>query len=449
MILLCVSFSALLNWALRRGPGNTIHTVDFAEIYYGDRCALQHQDPYDPGTVLREFLAQGGKFPPDVPGKPISDSKVAQIVLSNSVNLPTSFFLVLPLALLPWSITAYLWVWLSVLLLAVAAWLVWDLGAGASPAIWAWLAGFLLSNSQQLIATGNVAGAAVGLCIIAVWCFLKNRFVLAGVVLLAFSLLLKPHDAGFIWLYFLLAGGALRKRALQTLAVTAVLGLCTFAWISRISPHWYPELHRNIAFEVARGGIDDPGPTGAHQNTPAPVIDLQAAISVFKDDAGSYNIVSYLVIGVLILAWIVVVLRKRPSPQGALFALAPVAALTLLPVYHRPYDAKLLLLTLPACALLWAAKAPRRWIALALTAAAIFITSDIPLAMDVALGQSLSLSTNTFAGKLATVLLLRPAPLILLAVGCFYLWVYVRYEPPADLPPLADSSTAPAAAAAT
>ena len=449
VILLCAGFSTVLNLALRRSPGGTIHTVDFAEIYYGDRCALQHKDPYDPPTVLAEFLAQGGRFPKPMPGKPISDSRVAQIVLSNSVNLPTSFFVVLPLALLPWSATSFLWVWFSVLLLALSAWLVWDLGAGTAPAIWAWLAGFMLANLHELISTGNVAGAAVGLCIIATWCFLKQRYALAGVVLLAVSLLLKPHDAGFIWLYFLLAGGALRKRALQTLAVTAVLGLCAAVWIARISPHWYPELHRNISFEVARGGIDDPGPTGAHQNTPAPVIDLQAAISVFKDDAAFYNPVSYFAIGALILVWILAVLRKRPSPRGAVFALAPVAALTLLPVYHRPYDAKLLLLTLPACAMLWVTKAPRRWIALALTTAAIIITSDIPLAIDVAIGQSLSLSTSTLAGKIATVLLLRPAPIILLALGCFYLWVYMRYDPLTAVPPLTGASTTPAATAAT
>ncbi|MGH9590633.1 MAG: glycosyltransferase 87 family protein, partial [Terracidiphilus sp.] len=496
VILLCAGFSAFLNYALRRGPGNTIHTVDLAEIYYGDRCALQHKDPYDPATVLHQFLAEGGRFPKDMPGKPISDARVAQIVLSNSVNLPTSFFLFLPFALLPWSLTSSLWVWFSVALIAISAWLVWDLGSRAAPAIWACLAGFLLANSQQLIASGNIAGAAVGLCIIAAWCFLKQRYTLAGVILLAISLLLKPHDAGFIWLYFLLAGGTLRRRALQTLAVTAVLGLSTAVWIARISPHWLPELHRNISYEVARGGIDDPGPAGAHQNTPAPVIDLQAAISVFHDDAGFYNRASYLLIGVLMLIWIVAVLRNRglkgrhfsraaiapqkdaalpvaeklalqkgtgfspctnaARPTGALapevgssepsqlhralFALAPVAALTMLPVYHRPYDAKLLLLTLPACAMLWAAKAPRRWLALALTAAAIVVTSDIPLAIDVAIGQSLSLSANTLAGKGATVLLLRPAPVILLALGCFYLWVFLRYQPPASTLPRQDEA---------
>lgn len=449
LILLCVGFSFFLFLAFPHGPGHKLHTVDFAEIYFGDRGALQHKDPYDPASVLNEFYSEGGQFPPDVAGKPPSDAKVAKIVLSTAVNLPTSFFLFLPLALLPWSLASYLWVVLSAVLLAIAAALTWDLGTSTAPALWAWLAGFMLANCQQIFATGNIAGISVGLCVIAVWCFLKQRFAVAGVALLAVSLLIKPHDAGFIWLYFLLAGGALRKRALQTLAVTAVLGLCTAVWIARISPHWSAELHRNLSSEVARGGIDDPGPAGERQKTTAPVIDLQAALSLLNDEAGFYNPASYAIAGVLILLWIVVVLRKRRSPHDALFALAPIAALTMLPVYHRPYDAKLLLLTLPACALLWAAKAPRRRIALALTVAAIVVTSDIPLAIDVALGQSLSLSSTTLAGKIATVLLLRPAPLVLLALGCFYLWIYMRYEPLAGDPPLESTPSSRAVSTAT
>jgi hypothetical protein len=429
LIVLCVGFSYFLFLVFPHGPGHKLHTVDLAEIYFGDRCALQHKDPYDPATVLNEFFSEGGQFPAEVAGKPPSDSRVAKIVLSNAVNLPTSFFLFLPFALLPWSVASYLWVGISGLLLAIAAWLTWDLGACKAPAVWAWLAGFMLANCQQIFATGNIAAVAVGLCIIAAWCFLRQRFAGAAIVLLAFSLLLKPHDAGFVWLYFLLAGGTLRKRALQTLAVTAVLGLCTAAWIARISPHWSAELHRNISSEVARGGIDDPGPSGERQNTTAPVIDLQDVISLFKDDAGLYNMASYAIFGVLILLWAVVVLRKRGAPHDAPFALAAVAALTMLPVYHRPYDAKLLLLALPACAMLWAAKARKRTFALALTSVTVILTSDIPLAIQVAIGKALTLSADTLGGKLATMLILRPAPLVLLALGCFYLWIYIRYEP--------------------
>ena len=39
---------------------------------------------------------------------------------------------------------------------------------------------FLL-GSELLLEFGNAAGIAISLCVIAVWCFLKDRFVSAGI----------------------------------------------------------------------------------------------------------------------------------------------------------------------------------------------------------------------------------------------------------------------------
>jgi len=44
----------------------------------------------------------------------------------------------------------------------------------------------------------------------------------AGILCFAISLAVKPHVAGMVLLYFLLANARYRKRALQTLAVTAL-----------------------------------------------------------------------------------------------------------------------------------------------------------------------------------------------------------------------------------
>jgi len=55
---------------------------------------------------------------------------------------------------------------------------------------------------------------------------------------LVVSLALKPHDAALIWLFFLLAGGTYRKRALQTLALFLVFAVPTVLWVTWLSPHW-------------------------------------------------------------------------------------------------------------------------------------------------------------------------------------------------------------------
>ena len=122
-------------------------------------------------------------------------------------------------------------------------------------------------------------------------------------------------------------------------------------------------------------------------------------------------------------------LRSRFTQRGAWLALAAVLPITLLMTYHRPWDAKLLLLTIPACAMLWAEAGAIRWIALLLTSAGIVLTADLPLIILAIHTANLHISTAGLSGQILTVVLMRPTPLILLAMGIFYLWVYVRHDP--------------------
>jgi hypothetical protein len=96
--------------------------------------------------------------------------------------------------------------------------------------------------------------------------------------------------------------------------------------------------------------------------------------------------------------------------------------------YHRPYDAKLLLLAVPACAMLWAEDGPVRWVALLVTTAAIVYTGDITLTILKILTNNLHLSTAGLSGQILTTVLTRPGPLILLAMCIFYLWAYLRRD---------------------
>jgi hypothetical protein len=97
--------------------------------------------------------------------------------------------------------------------------------------------------------------------------------------------------------------------------------------------------------------------------------------------------------------------------------------------YHRPWDAKLLLLTIPACAMLWSEGGLIGWLAVVLNAAAVLFTGDIPLAVLGIFTSNLHISTASLSGKILTVLTGRPIPLLLLLLGVFYLWVYVRRTP--------------------
>jgi hypothetical protein len=339
---------------------------------------------------------------------------------------PTTFLLIVPFAWLPWGTAHVLWVTLTAGIFLLAAFLMWNLGASHAPVASGALIAFCAVNSLNLLTTGNPAGIAISLCAASVWCFLKKRFIPAGILCLAVSLAVKPHDAGMVWLFFLLAGGVYRKRALQTAVVTAVLCAPAILWISQVAPHWMPELHSNLAAIWTHGGMSDPGPNTVSSRTAGMVIDLQTIVSVFQDDPRFYNPVTYLICGMPLLLWAVTTLRARPSAAKAWLALAAIAPLTLLVTYHRPYDAKLLLLTVPAFAMLWAEGGLTGWLALIINTIGIAMTGDFPLACLVLLTKDLHPDITRLPGQMQFIVMTRPVPLILLAMSAFYLWIYVR-----------------------
>jgi hypothetical protein len=189
------------------------------------------------------------------------------------------------------------------------------------------------------------------------------------------------------------------------------------------------ELHSNLVANAVRGGLSDPGlaSTGAHGL--GMVISLQAFISVFWDDPRIYDPASLIICGLILLPWAVVTVRSRPTPARAWLALAAISALTMLPVYHRQYDAKLLLLSVPACAMLWAEGGVVRWLAVLLNSAAFVVTGDLSTAFYLHLVTNLHPSTG-WAATLQTYVQVLPASLTLLAMSLFYLWAYMRRRDP-------------------
>ncbi|MGA3161690.1 MAG: glycosyltransferase family 87 protein [Terracidiphilus sp.] len=423
MALFCILLASGISIWWGSSVGQTANGwVDFRAVYYGTHCLLQHHNPYKVSELEGVYRAEGGEPP--------SESAPAHQAVVLYVNMPATFLVVTPLALLPWGPAHVLWIALTAGVFILAAFLMWDLGSSYAPGVSLFLLCILLANCEEIFSTGNTAGIVVGLGVVAAWCFLRERFVAAGILCLALSLAIKPHDAGLVWLYFLLAGGVYRKRALQTLFITAVLGLSAFLWVSHVAPHWMQDWQSNLTAIAGPGGINEPGPDSLTGRGGSVVVDLQAAISVFRDDPRIYNPASYLFCGALLLAWAVRTLRSSYSQAIAWIALAVIVPLTMLVTYHRPWDAKLLMLTVPACALLWARGGRIARVALLVSSLGLLFTGDIPLAMLSILSNQLHVGATGFLGKMLTVVLIRPASLVMLAMSIFYLWVYLRRTGP-------------------
>lgn len=258
---------------------------------------------------------------------------------------PGALVLFAPIGALSWPAAQI--VWLAVLVASFAA-TVWSLieFSGLSigePRSVVFITGCLaLAPFHTGIATGNQTILVVALCSLAIWAAGVDRDVIAG-LLFGTACSLKPHIGAFLVLYYLV----LRRWRLffTALAFTAVLALLAIAWMQFAGVHWFSDYVRNIRFGVARNTVD----TFTSAN---PIrfmlINLQVPFYSFTQSARSANLLAFSVGGVLILAWMMLAVRKK-APVDGLLALSTVAVIGLLPLYHRLYDASVLAIPLCWC----------------------------------------------------------------------------------------------------
>ncbi len=120
------------------------------------------------------------------------------------------------------------------------------------------------------------------------------------------------------------------------------------------------------------------------------------------------------------------------TPSRFWIALAFVSALSMLPVYHRHHDAKLLMLAIPGCALVWARRRPSGILGILVTSLAIAFNADIPRVILAHFESTISLSDSAISGRVMTIFG-RPAPLVLLLRDCLLsLCVYATSEEHAE-----------------
>lgn len=387
--------------------------MDFRTAYFSARCLVQHCDPYDPGDVMGLYTRAVS---------PTQLSPTDRLVIGANVYPPSEFIFTVPFALLPYETSQILWFTLGALSFIFASYLMWEIGARDAPIIAAVLLCFFLINSGSLLYIGNPSIFAVSLCIMAAWCFARQKHELLGVACLAVSLALKPQDSGFVCLCFLMLGSGFRKRALQAVGLGAAMVAPAVLWVSFTSPHWLGEMGANrLAFFTA-GSINDP----AVPHATCAITSLQAITSFFWSDPHSYNLAAYIVSVPILIALAIFTLRGRNSWENMWLVLASIAALSMLPVYHRQYDAKLIILTIPACAMLWSKRGLLGWTALAVTSVTLASNADFPWISFVTLIERMHLSLTGSNGRLLTALWVFETPFVLLTAGIFYLAVYWR-----------------------
>lgn len=418
ILVILVSGIFSLLWSI--GPGST-GTPDFRALYYGARCVESGENPYSQDVYLARYKVESNEFP----SRPKDQQDFLQAI-PICVNPPTTLMFAVPFTWMGWKVASFIWLLIQFVSISLGAFLAWKFSCEYAPRMSLALVAMLMANCESLFKLGNVSASVIGWCIFAFWSARVKRFETAGVIALSLGLILKPQLAGVIWMFGLLLDGHLRKRAVQALAIATVIFIFSIAWIRPASPHWLHDWRANMAQTAAPGQLNNPAPALNKSHGVNTIISLQAVFAEINDNPHFYDIASGTVCALLLMTWFYF-FRKMPNSEIRLWiGLASFIPLAILPIYHRQYDAKLLLLALPACALLWSKAHPYRQSALYLTIAVFIVSADIPYSIIVILSRKLSPSGLLGGLQPLLVLIDNPIPICMLILGTFYLWLLAR-----------------------
>ncbi len=322
-----------------RDEHEALESRDFKPIYAGAACLMANCNPYNNNALQAEFLKRGGSLDDPMPFRPYY------------LGYPPSvLFLITPFAALPWPVAHYLWLAAILAVFVLGCFAIGDLCIDYSPIVSVCVLSLMVITSLFLIMLGQPTTLVIGFCCIAVWCFLRQRFEIAGVVCLALSLTFKPH-MGIILLYFFLANAKYRKRAWQILGATVLLSLPGILWASAMpaTHNWYHDMSVSLSGIAAQGNLSDPGPTSPE---PYAIASLQSVLSLVRNDPRFYDPATWLICLPLFAFWAYPAIAMKNGFRKDFVCLAALAPLAMLPVRHRVYDTRLLLLCFPALAFL-------------------------------------------------------------------------------------------------
>jgi Glycosyltransferase family 87 len=332
--LLVLGISAIIFFAV--GGARVFRSSnDFVPVYTGARCLLHGCNPYDTTQLEQQFFQAGGQA-----------GELPSWQIDVPVYPPSTFLVLSLLAWLRFPAARLFWFLLNGCLFVTSTALILSL----CPPSHRWLATALgslfLLSSGILLVLGQPAIFAISLVVIGSYLFLRSRLLPLGAFLFMLSLAVKPQIGGLIVLYLLV------QRIHWRYAVIALGGalaiLLSAGLVLRLNPRsaqWPSTLRANLTATLTPGGSADPRPAN-----PQAIGDtnLQSLSSIFLADSRRFNAAAYVVFLLLLAAGILVVARRNANLELHFLALGALAILSLTPVYHRFYDTRLLLLTIPA-----------------------------------------------------------------------------------------------------
>ena len=325
-----------------RGPWRAVHSGtmfnDLLSPYIQSRSWVKGLDPYSPQILRLFWPRQTGQF--EFLKKEITDGSITVKRGIPTAYPLTSFVLLSPIALLPWPTANLLWTAINIVLFAFAlASLVTIAGWSSSDwRIFLFLAlSLLLAPFHTGIATGNPAIVTTELGIIAIGLASRRQDVGAGLIL-AIAVSLKPQ----IGLCFLFYYG-LRQRWRICGVSSALAFALAAAGVLRlgIGKPWQQSYWADNRALFSIGSLADFTERNPMRFS---LINLQVLVYSLIRSSAAADIGAVVLAGSLFVIWLFY--HRKCRRDRDLLCVGTLLVISLLPIYHRFYDAALLVIPL-------------------------------------------------------------------------------------------------------
>src|ERR1700728_425790 len=308
---------------------------DFMSPYIQAKAWLLGKNPYRTDELLK-------LWPTDNLRPLFVDRDAAAGLLEKKRGIPSPYppltlVLLSPFAKLSW--TSAMRVWIVVNVAALLASLLALLSiCGVSwhdPRGQLFLASaFALAPIQTGIATANPAILAVALTVATVWAAHVHRNYTSG-ILLALAICLKPPLGLCLIVYYLIRGHwKIVSVAAATTALVTGVAIMRLTWTGVA---WLPAYRENATAIFGPGALDDFSPADPARLN---MINLQVLFSSLWAGRSLANALALGCGAFLAGVWLWLCIKQR---RHELLEIGTIFVLSLLPVYHRFYDAALLI----------------------------------------------------------------------------------------------------------
>lgn len=334
------------------GPAYADTKNDFSDPYCASLLWRKGQNPYDSSLATKTNQAMAHVSIRIVPVYP-----------------PTAYVLISPFTFLHWRAANLLWSILGLVGVGSLAYTIPGIAGLTFAGNRAWFVAacvFCAVPLQTSLHVANSSAIAIAVCVLGVYLAGSRKELFSG-LLLAIGMCLKPQLGIWFFIFYVI-----RRRWRMVLPATIFAGAVTLIAFSimPVTPSTFLHDYRsNLHYWFDPGRMND---FSAANPFSFQLVNTQVLVGqVFHDNAAA-TLVAWTLFAVSAMTWGWRMLRC--SVEDDLLALSSVLALGMIPLYHRSYDAAIVLLSLA-----WSVSSNARGMLARLAPLVLYLVLEIPV----------------------------------------------------------------------